>query len=254
MVNCYRSQELRRLEKLPAEVLLVIQQYLPNVDRALFAILSHEIQWKVGYHPNTLSLPERVALVSNLDQWNMYPELILCQYCNKFHRPELSLANQNAPAREKLPCQFGSAYQRIRTPYFDRHPHKNVVAGLIRRQRLRHLLRSVPTSSNLQSMTMIHKQTDKFQMDSLRDLKVVGGRCLLKMQDIFYCDDDLTKARLRQDSVVHFRLGRQLSGTCPHFPAEWMIQETFLPSGWNDQPHVSVDRILDCLWGHEKPC
>lgn len=253
MANCYRSQELSLLEKLPAELLLEIQQYLPIERRPLFPILSPRILEKIGYYPNALSTRERNALLRQMEQYDMYPELILCRFCYKFHRPELSLA-LDSDEWTRLRCQGEGAHLHIRTPYFEEHAHKTVVAGLIRQQSLRHLLLSVPISSNVQSMVRVEKKVEEIQMDSLRDLKVVGGRCLLKMQDIFYFEPQLAKATYHENPPGHFRLGTLLSGTCPHLHPNEMIQEVFLPSGWRDQAEVSLDKILDCLWNHEKPC
>ncbi|KAK3315433.1 hypothetical protein B0H66DRAFT_536304 [Apodospora peruviana] len=101
------------MEHLPAEILVAIAEHLPVEGRAALALTSRTILFRLGnqvLRPVSRSNPSRRAFLILLERDGVYvaPDmLILCPFCDKFHKPPpldpvLSAACDITPSAGKI--------------------------------------------------------------------------------------------------------------------------------------------------------
>lgn len=119
---------LSSLERMPAELLLCISDYLQQHAVASLALASRALLFRLG--TRTLSKLDAASRLQVMDAISRdHAELVLCFACRKLHSPWLSLRPQT-PQQPKFPCQDYSTVFDLYTT-FHRRLNRTVIENCI---------------------------------------------------------------------------------------------------------------------------
>ncbi|OHE99780.1 hypothetical protein CORC01_04916 [Colletotrichum orchidophilum] len=259
------------LETLPAEILLQVQGLLPEESQAMFPLLNHQIRNKVGHRPTTLSREAHHRVLQFLDNDGIYasPLCIACKDCRTFHSPSssvplrpgyqhnvvgLSTRRPCAAPNASLPEDHLYIGAKMWSNFLPWKMRFNVVAGILRSQRLR------PSETMATTMPVSREfyRTLNFWIQCISECRIVDGCLFLKTRDFVLLRRDMRHVKHRGRLLGKDDRFWYLSGCCPHSHRTWTAGDLKIVLGTADKRNVPVQSTPDlqedegCIWEYRQ--
>ncbi|KAM0807857.1 hypothetical protein AB5N19_08198 [Seiridium cardinale] len=258
-----------KIERLPTETLLQIQNNLQAADRLCLAMSSRMMLLKLGLTKREdLSSKQKKLFARRLEQdMVVIPRLVACTWCLKLHRPFLSIQSESvrrSQEKPQLPCTTARPHSYTS---FHKRLHFNLVSYIMGRHRngldSGELLRQVQHTRTTQCIIW----KNEFYLQKTEKSRIIDGLFFTKAQTVVFPACGSWDNCKLIDSLIHL-LKITEDKICPHRGWKNDIRRNLIPR-WDEDgkkkgnfarqaggtfgyPQIGAE--LRCLLVHGRTC